>query len=140
MVTLFLMVPQVIWQHGRLLGVRANHPGQRVRDEERRTVAAAAGRAAARVPPQVLHVQQVPAASSTGGQVLHVGRQSGLRAGLAQTPEELSGDAHGAQGQGGTASSEQGLKRRQFRGRWVDFNYSFTICSLQSLVVNHFDV
>lgn len=56
MVTLSVMVPQVIWKHGRLLGVRADHSGQRVRDEERRAIAAAAGRAAARVPPQVLHV------------------------------------------------------------------------------------
>lgn len=121
MVTLSVMVPQVVWKHGRLLGVRADHPGQRVRDEERRPVAAAAGRAAARVPPQVLHVQQVPAAAGTRGQVLHAGRQPGVRTGLAQAPEEFGGDAHGAQGQGGTASSEQGLKRRQFRGRWVQF-------------------
>lgn len=89
--------------------MRPDDTGQRVRDEVGGALRPPAGGAAARVPPQVLRVQQVRVAPGRRGQVLHAGRQPRLRTGLAQAAQELGGDDDRQEGQGGKAEEEQGL-------------------------------
>lgn len=85
--------------------MRPHDPGQRVRD--------AGGSGAARVPPQVFRVQQVRSTAGARGPLLSAGRQSGVRAGLAQATQGLGGvGAGGAQRQGGPAAAKSGLRHR----------------------------
>ena len=125
MVTLSLMVPQVIWKFGRLLGVWAVHPGQRVCNAVRRPIATTTRSTSTRISPQMLHVQQMPLTAGTWWPILHASRQPGVWAGLAQTTEELRSDAHSPQRQSWKTSSEPWLKRCQFWCRLVKFLFIY---------------
>lgn len=109
-----LLLFQAIREQRSVCGVRPHDPGQRVRD--------AGGSGAARVPPQVFRVQQVRSAAGARGPLLPAGRQSGVRAGLAQAAQGLGGvGTGGAQGQGGPAAAESGLRHRSV-------HYIYQIC------------
>lgn len=112
-----LLLFQAIREQRSVCGVRPHDPGQRVRD--------AGGSGAARVPPKVFRVQQVRSAAGAGGPLLPAGRQSGVRAGLAQAAQGLGGvGAGGAQGQGGPAAAESGLRHRSVSS----LHYIYKIC------------
>lgn len=89
--------------------MRTDDSRQRAGDEVGRSLAPSARGPIARLSPEMLRVQQVRLCTGRGGQVLHAGRQSRLRAGLAQVAEEFGGHDDGAQGEGGETSQEQGL-------------------------------
>lgn len=98
--------------------MRPHDPGQRVRD--------AGGSGAARVPPQVFRVQQVRSAAGARGPLLPAGRQSGVRAGLAQATQRLGGvGAGGAQGQGGPAAAKSGLRHRSVSSLTIPKGHSY---------------
>lgn len=93
-----------------MLGVRPDDRRQRDGDAIWWSASPTTRRPAPRLPPEMLHVQQMRGAAHARRQVLHVGRQPGLRTGLAQVAEELSrGDADGAEREGWPAATEPRL-------------------------------
>ncbi|KAK9879456.1 hypothetical protein WA026_006527 [Henosepilachna vigintioctopunctata] len=85
-----------IRQYGGLFGMPSNDTSQRICDAMRQFDSPTAHVAPPSVPPEVFFLQQVWRAPGLRGPVLPPCRQSGLRTGLDQVAQELSGGADGA--------------------------------------------
>lgn len=118
-----LALLQDVWNLGSVLGLRADNPRERIRDEGRHRprrwapAADAAARRSPSVPPQVFHVFQVRGTARARRPLLPAGGQPHLRAGLAQAGEGVRRCGRRShqrwhwctQGQGRPTEAEQGL-------------------------------